>query len=182
MKYPQNLFIKPITMRSIAPVVAVALLSLLAGCTDESIPTAPEVKNAWVRFTQPGQKTTGVFMTITAPKNTQLIGISTPVASTAELREMAMEGDVMKLRPVNGGLVLPAGKPVELKPGSYHVMLTGLKDIMPKDSTVTLTLRFRDDRGVESNTDVDVPVTASAPKIQPDFVSASSNYSIRRKY
>ena len=154
----------------------------LAGCSDASVSRPPEVKNAWVRATQPGQKTTGAFMTITAPKNSQLIGISTPAAKTAELREMAMEGDVMKLRPVNGGLVLPAGKPVELKPGSYHVMLTGLKDTMPKDTTVTLSLRFRDARGVESTTDVDVPVTATAPRVQPDIVQTSSHYSIRRKH
>lgn len=188
MKYLKNLFIqpmKPLTMRMVAPLtaaVAVVFSGLFAGCSGESASTPPEVKNAWVRFTQPGQKTTGAFMTITAPKNSQLIGVSTPAAATAELREMAMEGDVMKLRSVNGGLLLPAGKPVELKPGSYHVMLTGLKDTMPKDTTVTVTLRFRDARGVESQTDVQMPVTATAPKTQSDFVSVSSSYSIKRKY
>jgi periplasmic copper chaperone A len=163
-------------------VLALALAIPLAGCIGDTASNPPEVKNAWIRSTQPGQKVTGAFMTITAPKNAQLIGVATPAATTAELREMAMDGDVMKLRPVNGGLVLPAGKPVELKPGSYHVMLTGLKDTMPKDTTVTLTLRFRDARGIESKTDVQVPVMASAPRIQPDFVSTSATPSIRRKY
>lgn len=190
MKYLQSTYLQKYFQQYfqsswMKPMVALAFSTGcvgLVGCIGDTASGQPEIKNGWVRATVPGQKVTGAFMTITAPKNSQLIGVSTPAAATAELREMAMEGDVMKLRSVNGGLLLPAGKPVELKPGSYHVMLTGLKDTMPKDTTVTVTLRFRDARGVESQTDVQMPVTATAPKTQSDFVSVSSSYSIKRKY
>ena len=38
-----------------------------------------------------------------------------------------MDGDVMKMREVEGGLSIAAGATVDLKPGGYHVMLMGLK-------------------------------------------------------
>lgn len=161
---------------------------MLAGCWgDNSASQSPEIKNAWIRSTVPGQKVTGAFMTIIAPENLHLVGVSTNAANVTELRGIKMDGDVMKLHTIKEGVALPAGKPVKLKPGSYHVMLAGLKQTMPKDTTVTMTLRFRNAKGVESQTEVEMPVTASAPKLQPqpsgavDVMSVSSPYSIRRK-
>ena len=76
---------------------------------------------------------------------------------------MKMESDIMKMKAVAGGLDLPAGKSVELKPGGYHVMLMDLKAALPKDTTVPLTLLFRDAKGVESKVELKVPVAAVAP-------------------
>ena len=118
-----------------------------------------EIKDAWVRTSVQGQKATGAFMKITAKENMKLVTASSPVAGVAELHEMKMEGDVMKMRTVPGGLDLPAGKMVELKPGGYHLMMMDLKAALPKDSTVPLTLVFRDAKGVESKVELKVPVT-----------------------
>ena len=117
-----------------------------------------EIKDAWVRTSVQGQKATGAFMKITARENMKLVGVSTPIAGVAEVHEMKMEGDVMKMRAVQGGLDLPAGKTVELSPGGYHVMMMDLKAALPKDSTVPLTLVFRDAKGVESKVELKVPV------------------------
>jgi copper(I)-binding protein len=76
---------------------------------------------------------------------------------------MKMDGDIMKMRAVQGGLDLPAGKTVELKPGGYHVMLMDLKAALPKDSTVPLTLVFKDAKGVESKVELKLPVSTMAP-------------------
>ena len=122
-----------------------------------------EVKDAWVRTTVPGQKATGAFMKVTAKEGSKLVGASSPVAGVTEVHEMKMEGDVMKMRAVAGGLDLPAGKTVELKPGGYHVMLMDLKAPLAKDSTVPLTLVFKDAKGVESKVELKVPVAAVAP-------------------
>ena len=65
-------------------------------------------------------------MTLTAREPLSLVGVATPVAGVAEVHEMKMEGEVMKMRAVPA-LELPAGKPVELKPGGYHLMLMDLK-------------------------------------------------------
>ena len=117
-----------------------------------------EIKDAWVRTSVQGQKATGAFMKMTAKENMKLVSASSPVAGVAELHEMKMEGDVMKMRTVPGGLDLPAGKMVELKPGGYHLMMMDLKAALPKDSTVPLTLVFKDAKGVESKVELKVQV------------------------
>jgi copper(I)-binding protein len=76
---------------------------------------------------------------------------------------MKMDAGVMKMAEVKGGLDLPAGKPVELKSGGYHIMLMDLKEPLVKDSTVPLTLVFKDAKGVESKIELKVPVTMATP-------------------
>lgn len=117
-----------------------------------------EVKDAWVRTSVPGQKATGAFMKITAKDGARLVGAASPVAGVVEIHEMAMDGNVMKMRALANGLELPAGKAVELKPGGYHVMLLDLKAALPKDTTVPLTLVFKDAKGVESRLELKLPV------------------------
>ena len=121
------------------------------------------VQNAWVRTAVPGQTATGAFMTLTAQNSTRLVGGSSPAAGATELHEMKMDGDIMRMRPVQGGLDLPAGQAVQLKPGSYHLMLMGLKAPLPPQGTVPLTLVFQDAKGVQSTLDIQAPVAAKAP-------------------
>ncbi|BDT70189.1 hypothetical protein os1_43820 [Comamonadaceae bacterium OS-1] len=123
-----------------------------------------EVKDAWVRTSVQGQKASGAFMTLTAKADTRLVSLSTPVAGVAEVHEMKLDGDVMRMRAVPGGLALPAGKAVALTPGGYHIMLMDLKAALPKDSTIPLTLVFQDAKGVESQLEVKLPVASTAPQ------------------
>ncbi|MGV8805695.1 MAG: copper chaperone PCu(A)C [Polaromonas sp.] len=123
-----------------------------------------DVSKAWVRPTVQGQKASGGFMTLTAKEGAQLVGVSTPVAGVAEVHEMKMEGDVMKMRALPA-LDLPAGKAVELKPGGYHLMLMELKQPLTKGSQVPLTLHFKDAKGVESQLQVMAPVSLTAPGV-----------------
>ena len=138
-----------------------ALLALLVASSAAA--QALKVQNAWVRATVQGQKATGAFMQITAPATTTLVGVSTPVAGLAEVHEMKMDGDVMRMRPLSQGLELPAGTAVQLKPGGYHLMLMDLKVPLKKDSTIPLTLSLRDSKGVPSTQELRVPVLVSAP-------------------
>ncbi|MBS0451803.1 MAG: copper chaperone PCu(A)C [Proteobacteria bacterium] len=122
-----------------------------------------EVSDAWVRRAVPGQSGTGAFMKLKAPAGTRLVGASTPVAGVAEVHEMKMEGDTMKMRALSQGLELPAGQTVELKPGGYHLMLTDLKQAVNVGTTVSITLRFVDAKGVASEQTLQVPVAVAAP-------------------
>ncbi len=131
-----------------------------------------EVKNAWARASVPGQKASGAFMALTASADTRLVSVASPVAGVAEVHEMKMDGDVMRMRPLGGGLALPAGKTVTLSPGGYHVMLMDLKAALPKDSTIPLTLVFKDAKGVESRLDLKLPVATSAPGALPAAAAA----------
>ena len=123
---------------------------------------AVQVEGAWARATVPGQSGTGAFMSLTAAQATRLVGVASPVAGVAELHEMKMVGDVMKMSAV-AGLDLPAGQAVLLKPGSYHLMLMDLKRPLAKDSTIPVTLRFKDAKGVETQLELLLPVATTPP-------------------
>jgi copper(I)-binding protein len=124
---------------------------------------AVEVSNAWVRATVKGQMATGAFMTLTAHGDAKLVGASTVAAGVVQVHEMKLDAGVMKMSELKGGLDLPAGKSVELKPGGYHVMLMDLKAPLLKDTTMPLTLVVKDAQGVETRLQLQVPVTAIAP-------------------
>ena len=123
---------------------------------------AVDVKDLWVRPAVPGQSGTGAFMKLTAPSGARLVGVSTPAAGEASVHEMKLDGDVMKMREVAGGLLLPPRQTVELKPSGYHVMMMDLKQPITKGATVPLTLRFEDARGVKSTLEVNAPVGVPA--------------------
>ena len=124
------------------------------------------VTDAWARATVQGQKATGAFMKITVKDNAKLVGVSSPAAGVAEIHEMKMDKDVMKMAALPNGLDLPAGQAVELKPGGYHVMLMDLKAPLAKDTTVPVTLTFQDAKGVKSNVVLNVQVGMQAPMMQ----------------
>lgn len=135
------------------------LLALSAGVLSAQ---TVEVKDAWVRAAVPGQSGTGAFMSITAKEGSTLVSVSSAVAGVAEVHEMKVDNDVMRMRAIPV-LDLPAGKTVALKPGGYHVMLMELKQALPPGSTVPLTLTLRDAKGQESKVELKLPVAASAP-------------------
>jgi hypothetical protein len=140
--------------------------ALTTVCAVSALAQNVTITNAWARATVQGQKATGAFMTLTAKDNAKLVGVSSPVAGVAEIHEMKVEKDVMKMAALPNGLDLPAGKAVELKPGSYHVMLMDLKAPLTKDSTVPVTLTFQDAKGVKSNAELKVQVGMQAPLMQ----------------
>ncbi|HEY4371617.1 MAG TPA: copper chaperone PCu(A)C, partial [Burkholderiales bacterium] len=109
---------------------------------------------------------TGAFMQITSTQDARLIGASSPAAASVGVHEMSMQGNVMKMQPVAGGLALPAGKPVTLKPGSYHIMMEGLKGQIKAGDTVPMTLVVEDKNHQRQNVEVKItaqPISATGP-------------------
>ena len=99
-----------------------------------------EARAAWVRGTVQGQTTAGAYMELTSGERASLVGAESPAARRAEIHEMKMEGNVMRMRAVPR-LELPPGKTVELKPGGYHMMLVGLKRPLKKGNLVPIRLK-----------------------------------------
>ncbi|HEU4459615.1 MAG TPA: copper chaperone PCu(A)C [Methylibium sp.] len=119
-----------------------------------------QVGHPWARPTVAGQKGGGGFLKLTSKgKADRLIGASAAFAERVELHSMSMEGDVMKMRPVDA-IDVPAGQTVELKPGGLHLMFIGLKQPLAKDSKVPLKLRF--EKAGEVTVDVKVESQSSA--------------------
>lgn len=127
-----------------------------------------EVEDAWVRATVPAQKASGAFMRLTAVRETRLVEVRTPVAGVAEVHEMATVDNVMRMRAV-AALELPAGKPVDLTPGGFHVMLMDLKQQLKAGGEVPLTLVFEDQGGKRQELEIKVPVRplSGSPDHQP---------------
>jgi periplasmic copper chaperone A len=100
-----------------------------------------QVKDVWARAMPGGAQTAAIYGTLASATGDRLTGASTPAAQQAGLHSMTMEGSVMKMRQVDG-IDLPAGQAVTLKPGGYHIMLTGLAQPLKEGQSFPLTLTF----------------------------------------
>jgi copper(I)-binding protein len=132
-------------MTRTAFVLAIALSVWAGGARAEDYKVGTiEIGNPWARATPKGATVAGAYMKISnkgsAPD--RLVGGSTAVADRFEVHSVAMEQGVAKMRPVEGGLEIKPGETVELKPGSFHVMLVGLKQPLAKGQKVKATLEF----------------------------------------
>ena len=146
-----------------APLLAASCILSGACASAAEAEAAPvKVENPWLRASVPGQKASGGFMVLTAQRPLQLVGVESPAAAVAEVHEMKMEGDVMRMRAIDH-LDLPQGVAVALKPGGYHLMLQQLKAPLVKDTQVPLTLIFKDAQGAGSRLQLQVPVRMAAP-------------------
>ena len=125
--------------------------------------SAPKVEAAWARPTVNGQAGGGGFLKITGGSSAdKLVGVSAPVSKTTELHTMEMDGNVMRMRPIEA-IDIPAGQTVELKPGGNHVMFMGLTQTLKAGARFPLTLKFEKAGEVK----VDVQVATQAPAAGP---------------
>jgi copper(I)-binding protein len=127
----------------IAILIALGASALSAAAQDYTVGSI-QVAKPWTRATPKGSSVAGAYMSI-SNKGTaadRLVGGSTDVAARFEVHRMNMENNVMTMRPVEGGLEIKPGETIELKPGSFHVMLIGLKKPLEKGQRVKATLEF----------------------------------------
>lgn len=121
-----------------------------------------DFRDGWVRTTVEGQRSTGVFGKLTSGVGGRLVGASSPWAETVEIHQMKMDGDVMRMRAVSGGLDLPPGETVELRSGGYHLMVMGLNRAVTVDQEMPLVLRFVDREGRASERSISVRARAGS--------------------
>ncbi len=105
--------------------------------------------------TQGSGVTGAAYMTIvnTGSAADQLVKVTTEIADQVELHTTTIENNVAQMRPVTV-VDVPANGQVELKPGSYHVMLIGVKQTLAPGDTVPLTLTFQNAGEVQVTAEV----------------------------
>ena len=137
------------------------ILTATLACTLISLPALAQttVQGAWVRGTVAQQKATGAFFQITSAAGGKLVSASSPAAGVVEIHEMQMDGSTMKMRALPS-LDLPAGKPVDFKPGGYHIMLMDLKAPLNVGDAVALSLVVQAKDGKTETIVVKAPVKA----------------------
>lgn len=121
-----------------------------------------KIGHPWAKPTITGAKVGGGFMKITNEGKTddRLVSVTVvpEIAGTVQLHEMKMENDVMKMREVEGGIAVPAGQTVELKPGGLHVMFMEIPKPLVDGDKFKATLKF------EKAGTVDVEFMVQKPK------------------
>jgi periplasmic copper chaperone A len=117
------------------------------------------IEAPWIRATPAGAQVAGGYMKIenTGKEADRLLGGSTAIAGKFEIHEMQMSGTIMRMRELDKGLEVPPGGSVELKPGSYHLMLMDLKAQPKAGDRIKGTLVF------EKAGKVDVEYTVRGP-------------------
>ncbi|MBM4231919.1 MAG: copper chaperone PCu(A)C [Gammaproteobacteria bacterium] len=102
------------------------------------------IENARTRSTAPGQTVSGGYMTLinNGPTADRLLSVSASWASMIEIHHTSMDGDVMRMREVQGGVPIPANSRVELKPRGMHLMLMQLAAPLEAGHSMPLLLQF----------------------------------------
>ena len=124
-----------------------------------------KIAHPYARATPAGQATGGGYLKLdNAGADDKLLSASAQVSSSVELHSMSMEGDVMRMRQVDG-VALPAGKTVELKPGGLHIMFVGLKAPLKAGDSFPMTLKFQ--KAGEVTVTVNIEAAGAAAAAMP---------------
>ena len=109
------------------------------------------IEAPWARATPGGAQVAGGFLKLsnTGSRPDRLIGGTFPLAAAVELHQMSVADGIMKMRRLENGLDIGPGQTVELKPGGYHLMFTGLRGGLEAGQTIKGTLRFENAGTVE---------------------------------
>lgn len=102
------------------------------------------IGHPWSRQSPVAADVAAGFMTITNEGNEEdrLIKVESPISATVQMHDMKMDGDIMKMSEVPGGIAIAPGATVELRPKSLHLMFMGLKEPVSEGETFNATLTF----------------------------------------
>jgi copper(I)-binding protein len=101
------------------------------------------ITHSWAKPTlgSHGVSVAYAHITNTLEENDRLIKASTPITKRAELHTHTMQHDIMTMRKIEQ-VDIPAGETVELKPGSYHIMLFGIDEKLSPGDSFPITFHF----------------------------------------
>lgn len=144
-------------------------VALIAGPVMAEGPIALDAP--FLRAAPPGAPVVGGYVMITneGEADDTLVAARTDAAGRVELHEMVTDGDVMRMREMEGGIPVPAGETVVLRPGGLHLMLMELEGAIPAGETRDVTLTF------ESGAEATMAFTvAQLPEIRPALEAAGA--------
>ena len=141
----------------ITGLIFAGLFAAIASANDIKV-GAIDIGNPRARAMVPGAKVGGGYLNLTntGSADDRLVSITSDRATTTEVHQMSVNNGMMTMRPVNGGLVIPAGQTVELKPGGFHIMFMDVAQPFKQGETIKATLSF------EKAGSIDVEFTVSS--------------------
>lgn len=131
-------------MKSFLIALFVVLLAALSACSASPAGSAGSIQidSPWARSAGSGDNT-GVFMVIknTSGQADKLVGAAYEDAMMTGVHQTVMKDGVMTMSEIPS-LDTPANGQVELKPGSYHIMIMELKKDLKAGDKISVTLTF----------------------------------------
>ena len=131
---------------------ALALLlpiTALSACSNKA--SVRGVEDAQVRLPAVSGNPGAAYFTLTGgAADDTMTEVSSPQAIRAEMHESKMDGGVMKMRPIAGGVPVPAGETVRFAPGGKHVMLFDINPAVKAGGKMTLVFSYADGSKVEA--------------------------------
>jgi hypothetical protein len=132
---------------------------LLASCGGSDGSPQVQISDPWARETVAGQSATAAYMRIANNGSAadRLVAVEAPAPAKAMVHGTSNENGIARMRPMDSGLEVPAGRVAQLTPGGTHVMITGLTSPLEEGETLRLTLRFE----WSGERTIDVPVRSA---------------------
>ncbi|MBM3808458.1 MAG: copper chaperone PCu(A)C [Acidimicrobiia bacterium] len=139
---------------------ALCAAMMLAGVATHAQTAAVTIRDAWVREPMGNRNMTGAFVVVenNTDKPLAIVAASSDISDKVELHEMKNEGGMMQMSPVSK-ISVPAHGKVELKPGSFHVMLFDMKKKVADGDKIKLTLTLDDGTKLTSDAAVRKPAS-----------------------
>jgi hypothetical protein len=147
--------------------ILAASIPFTAGASDPIAVGNLQISQPWARASAGRGDTGAAFMVIanTGSEDDRLVSAATSVAKKTEIHQTKMEDGVMKMRAMEGGLAIPAGEEVTLKPMGLHVMMMGVTDKLVEGRTLMLKLTFEKAGSIEVAVPIAGPGAMMAPKL-----------------
>ncbi len=122
------------------PLFVTATALALGACAPK--PTL-NVRDAYVRLAATPTNPGAAYFTVTGgPVADRLLTVSSPVVIRTELHESKMDGTMMSMKPLDGGVEIPAGGTVEFKPGGKHAMMFNINPGILPPRTLPMVFTF----------------------------------------
>lgn len=136
------------------------------------------IETPWSRATPGGAKLGVGYLAVVniGDKPDKLLAASSPISERVEIHTTSMQGGVMRMRQIEGGLELKAQEVTELKPGGAHLMFIGLKKPIAKGDALPVQLTF----AIAGKVDVSfiaAGIGAKRPPSNPDLEKAKGSRS-----
>lgn len=153
-------------MRRLLVAVAVLVLGASPAWSHDYSAGDLVIDHPWARPSFGASPNGAAYMSVTNTGSAaeRLVGISGDVAERIELHATTMDGDVMRMRPVSGGVDIPPGETVRFAPGAMHVMLMGLKMPLKEGEAFPLRLSFAPGGDVEVSVHVETQGGSQPPQ------------------
>ncbi|MFN0195076.1 MAG: copper chaperone PCu(A)C [Aestuariivirga sp.] len=114
------------------------------------------VEQAWARLGSDASKTCAVYLTVhnKSAADDYLLGVSSDASTTTAIHETQVKDGVARMEPIPGGLNMTSHAEVVMRPGSIHIMLTGISGAVVPGGMLPVSMFFRD----AGTLDFEVPV------------------------